>query len=148
MIVTFFQVKMTMDGGDTKAQFTLEISVFKDKDYLLPYGIKEFPLRVSLSKPLYVQVKSAKLWFTLRKTECKKGPCYCGFKGVYQLNFNFQMWKNRNTRQRQSKKGKNNSRNAANLLPLRSRKFDRGGRDTRHIGFVTLSKKVRLNDIL
>ena len=49
---------MTMDGGDTKAQFTLQISVFKDKDYLLPYGIKEFPLRVSLSKPLYVQVKS------------------------------------------------------------------------------------------
>ena len=59
MIVTFFQVKMTMDGGDTKAQFTLEISVFKDKDYLLPHGIKEFPLRVSLSKPLYVQVKCA-----------------------------------------------------------------------------------------
>ena len=59
-----------MNGGDTKAQFTLEISVFKDKDYLLPYGIKEFPLRVSLSKPLYVQVKCAKArkrsWFEPR----------------------------------------------------------------------------------
>ena len=61
MIVTLFQVKMTMNGGDTKAQFTLEISVFKDEDYLLPYGIKEFPLKVSLSKPLFVQVKSKKL---------------------------------------------------------------------------------------
>jgi len=61
VIVTLFQVKMTMNGGDTKAQFTLEISVFKDKDYLLPYGIKEFPLKMSLSKPLFVQVKSKKL---------------------------------------------------------------------------------------
>ena len=47
---------MTMDGGDVKTEFTLEISVFKDQDYLLPYGIRDFPLKVSLSKPLYVQV--------------------------------------------------------------------------------------------
>ena len=47
---------MTMDGGDIKTEFTLEISVFKDDDYLLPYGIRDFPLKVSLSKPLYVQV--------------------------------------------------------------------------------------------
>ena len=47
---------MTMDGGDTKTEFTLEISVFKDKDYLLPYGIRDFPLKVSLGNPLFVQV--------------------------------------------------------------------------------------------
>lgn len=45
-----------MDAGEVKTEFTLEISVFKDKDYLLPYGIRDFPLKVSLSKPLYVQV--------------------------------------------------------------------------------------------
>lgn len=54
--VNLFQVKMTMDGGDIKTEFTLEISVFKDEDYLLPYGIRDFPLKVSLSKPLFVQV--------------------------------------------------------------------------------------------
>lgn len=47
---------MTMDGGETKTEFTLEISVFKDENYLLPFGIRDFPLKVSLGKPLFVQV--------------------------------------------------------------------------------------------
>ena len=51
-----FQLKMTMDGGETKTEFTLEISVFKDENYLLPFGIRDFPLKVSLGKPLFVQV--------------------------------------------------------------------------------------------
>lgn len=47
---------MAMNGGDTTTEFTLEISVFKDQDYLLPYGIRDFPLKVALNKPLYIQV--------------------------------------------------------------------------------------------
>ena len=47
---------MTMDGGDATTEFTLEISVFKDKDYLLPFGVRDFPLKVTLNKPLFIQV--------------------------------------------------------------------------------------------
>ena len=50
------QLKVTMDGGDSTTEFVLEISVFKDQEYLLPYGIRDFPLKVALNKPLYVQV--------------------------------------------------------------------------------------------
>ena len=52
---------MTMDGGDTTTEFALEISVFKDQDYMLPYGIRDFPLKVALNKPLYVQVTTQPL---------------------------------------------------------------------------------------
>ncbi|XP_078377512.1 uncharacterized protein LOC144660683 isoform X1 [Oculina patagonica] len=70
------KVKMTMDGGKIKTEFTLEISVFKDEDYLLPYGIRDFPLKVSLSKPLYVQlaVDSPDTRLTIREGRCYATP--------------------------------------------------------------------------
>lgn len=45
-----------MNGGETTTELTLEISVFKDQDYLLPFGVRDFPLKVTLNKPLFIQV--------------------------------------------------------------------------------------------
>lgn len=56
-----------MDGGDTTTEFTLEISVFKDQDYSDPYGIRDFPLKVTLNKPLFVQVTTLARCMTLFK---------------------------------------------------------------------------------
>ncbi|KAJ7380108.1 hypothetical protein OS493_010819 [Desmophyllum pertusum] len=70
------KVRMTMDGGETKTEFTLEISVFKDEEYLFPYGIRDFPLKVSLSEPLYVQlaVDSPDTRLTIREERCYATP--------------------------------------------------------------------------
>lgn len=70
------KVKMTMDGGDTTTEFALEISVFKDQDYMLPYGIRDFPLKVALNKPLYVQlaVDSPDTRLELREESCYATP--------------------------------------------------------------------------
>lgn len=45
-----------MNGGETTTELTLEISVFKDQDYLRPFGVRDFPLKVTLNKPLFIQV--------------------------------------------------------------------------------------------
>ena len=49
---------MAMDGGDTTTEFVLEMAVFRDQRFQIPYGAGDFPLKVSLSKPLYIQVKN------------------------------------------------------------------------------------------
>lgn len=70
------KLKMTMDGGDSTTEFVLEISVFKDQEYLLPYGIRDFPLKVALNKPLYVQlaVDSPDNRLELREEKCYATP--------------------------------------------------------------------------
>jgi len=70
------KLKMTMDGGDATTEFTLEISVFKDKDYLLPFGVRDFPLKVTLNKPLFIQlaVDSPDTRLQLREEKCYATP--------------------------------------------------------------------------
>lgn len=70
------KLKMKMDGGDTTTEFTLEISVFKDQDYQLRYGISDFPLKVTLNKPLFVQLAmdSPDTRLELREESCYATP--------------------------------------------------------------------------
>ena len=65
-----------MDGGNTMTEFTLELSLFHDKEYQKPYGIDEYPVPVTINEPLYVQA-SANIkdsWLEVEADMCYATP--------------------------------------------------------------------------
>jgi len=70
------KLKVNMNGGETTTELTLEISVFKDQDYLLPFGVRDFPLKVTLNKPLFIQLSldSPDTRLELREEKCYATP--------------------------------------------------------------------------
>lgn len=70
------KLKVSMEGGETTTELTLEISVFRDRDYLLPFGVRDFPLKVTLNKPLFIQLSldSPDPRLQLREEKCYATP--------------------------------------------------------------------------
>lgn len=45
-----------MDGGNVTTKFELGMSLYRDESYSTSFGIVDFPLRVTVNRPLFVQV--------------------------------------------------------------------------------------------
>lgn len=55
--MSMFQVRRVMDGGNVTTKFELGMTLYRDESYSVSFGIGDFPLRVTVNRPLFVQVK-------------------------------------------------------------------------------------------
>ena len=70
------KILTVFDGGNGTTNFVLGMALFKTENYLSPYGQEDFPLRVVLNKPVFIQVavESPDTRLAVRAHQCYATP--------------------------------------------------------------------------